>query len=360
MRLAPRVDMNGIQRVAIVKLSSIGDVVHALPVAVALKRSFAHLHITWIVEERCAEMVTGNPYVDEVFAIPGKAWRRAAWHPRSWSKLSSIVHRLRSYRFDLTIDLQGLLRSAIVAWLSGAPIRIGYHWQREGAWLINRVVKRDPNSIHVVQEYLDVARFLGARTEPVEFPLWIPEEAEQQVAQALLQAGIPTGSGFISINPSAGQPFKRWRTERWSELITQLYGRYRLPVVLVGGMADRPLSDDILARTSGRVVDMVGRTNLKELAAILRRSLLHICGDTGSAHISVALNVPVIGLYGPTNHRRTAPYGQEHRIIAHKDRCPVCTSSRPRRKHSDCMELITVPEVMELVERTLSEVVSHA
>ncbi|GIV19749.1 MAG: lipopolysaccharide heptosyltransferase I [Armatimonadota bacterium] len=359
MRQAPRVDMQRIQRVAIVKLSSIGDVVHALPVSAALKRSFPHLQITWITEERCAEMVTGNPYLHEVITIPGKAWRHGAWHPRTWQEVRRLVGTLRSRRFQLTIDLQGLLKSAVVAWLTGAPVRIGYHWQREGAWLFNRVVPKQPTSVHVVQEYLDVARYLGAQTEPVEFPLFIPPETDEKVCHLLEEEGISPPEGFVSINPSAGQPFKRWRTERWAEVITRIDRQYQIPVVLVGGSADRPLADDIRSRTSVPFADMVGRTNLKELAAILRRSLVHLCGDTGSAHISVAQGKPVIGLYGPTNHLRTSPYGQEHRLITHQHECPIC-QSHPRRKHSDCMDRITVSEVMHMLERTLLEVTTHA
>ena len=360
MRQAPQIDMQRIERVAIVKLSSIGDVVHALPVSAALKRSLPHLQITWIVEERCAEMVTGNPNLHEVLTIPGKAWRHGAWHPRTWQEVRRLVSLLRSRRFQLAIDLQGLLKSAVVAWLTGAPVRIGYYWQREGAWLFNRVVPKEPTSVHAVQEYLDVARYLGAETEPVEFPLFIPPEAEERVGRLLEEEGISPPEGFISINPSAGQPFKRWRTERWAELITLIDRQYRLPVVLVGGKADRPLAEEIRARTSAPFADVVGKTNLKELAAILRRSVVHLCGDTGSAHISVALGRPVIGLYGPTNHLRTSPYGQEHRMITHKHECPVCNSRNPRREHSDCMNMITVTEVMQMLERTLLEVMTHA
>jgi len=105
--------------------------------------------------------------------------------------------------------------------------------------------------------------------------------------------------------------------------------------------------------------DIVGRTNLKDLSAILRRSIVHLCGDTGSAHISVALGRPVIGLYGPTDPVRTAPYGQEHRLITHKHECPVCNGDKPRREHSDCMDMITVSEVMQRLERTLLEVTTH-
>ncbi|MGC8784706.1 MAG: lipopolysaccharide heptosyltransferase I [Armatimonadota bacterium] len=360
MRQAPQIDMQRIERVTIVKLSSIGDVVHALPVSAALKRSFPHLQITWITEERCAEVVTGNPYLHEVITIPGKTWRRGVWRPHTWQEVRRVVSLLRSRRFQLAIDLQGLLKSAVVAWLTGAPVRIGYHWQREGAWLFNRVVPKEPTSVHVVQEYLDVARYLGAETEPVEFPLFIPPEAEERVRRLLQEEGISPPEGFISINPSAGQPFKRWRAERWAELITLIDWQYRLPVVLVGGKADRPLAEEIRARTAAPFVDLVGRTNLKELAVILRRSVVHLCGDTGSAHISAALGKPVIGLYGPTNHLRTSPYGQEHRMITHKHECPICNGRNPRREHSDCMDMITVSEVMQMLERTLLEVMTHA
>lgn len=359
MRLAHAIDMHRIERVAIVKLSSIGDVVHALPVSAALKRSFPHLRIAWITEERCAEMVTGNPYLHEVLTIPGKAWRHGAWHPRTWRQVRQTAEMLRSRRFQLAIDLQGLLKSAVVAWLTGAPIRIGYHWQREGAWLFNRVVPRQADSVHVVQEYLDVARFLGAQTEPVEFPLHVPVEADERVCQMLNEGGISAAQDFISINPSAGQPFKRWRTDRWAEVVTLVAQRYQLPIVLVGSKADRPLADDIRARANAPFVDLVGRTNLKELTAVLARSLLHLCADTGSAHISVALGRAVVGLYGPTNHRRTGPYGMEHRIITHKESCPICADGNSRREHSDCMDMITVREVLEMVDRTLQEVVTH-
>ncbi|MCS6949359.1 MAG: glycosyltransferase family 9 protein [Armatimonadota bacterium] len=358
MRRASPVDMHQVQRVAIVKLTSIGDVVHALPVSAALKRTFPHLQLTWIVEERCAEMVTGNPYLHEVIPVPGKAWRHGAWHPRTWQDVRRLLNTLRSRHFQLTLDLQGLLKSAVVAWLTGAPLRIGYHWQREGAWLFNRVVPKEPTSVHAVQEYLDVARFLGAETEPVEFPLYIPPEADEKVLTLLKQEGISTPEGFLSINPSAGQPYKRWRMERWAEVISHIHRRYGLPVVLVGSRADRPLVQEIRRQTNAPFVDMVGRTNLKELAALLRRSAVHLCADTGSAHISVALGRPVIGLYGPTNHLRTSPYGQEHRLLTHKHECPIC-QAQPRREHSDCMDRITVTEVMQMLERTLSEVTSR-
>jgi lipopolysaccharide heptosyltransferase I len=360
MHIAPRVDLNRIERVAIVKLTSIGDVVHALPVAAALKRSFPHLQLSWIVEERCAEMVTGNPYLHEVLTIPGKAWRHGAWHPRTWQQVRRLVQELRARRFQLTIDLQGLLKSAVVARLTGAPTRIGYYWQREGAWLFNRVVPKQRDSTHAVQEYLDVARFLGAEAEPIEFPLYIPAQADERVQLLLENAGIVPAEGFISINPSAGRPFKRWRTQRWAELITQIDQRFHLPVVLVGSKADRPLAEEIRASTPVAFADMVGHTNLKELAAILRRSLIHLCGDTGSAHISVALNKPVIGLYGPSDPVRTSPYGQEHRLITHKHECVMCNGRKSRREHSDCMDMITVEEVVQVLERTLLEVVAHA
>lgn len=358
MRRALPVDMRQIQRVAIVKLTSIGDVVHALPVSAALKRTYPHLELYWIVEERCAEMVTGNPYLHGVITIPGKAGRRAMWHPRTWREVRRILGVLRAPRFQLTIDLQGLLKSAVVAWLTGAPARIGYHWQREGAWLFNRMVPKSPHSAHAVQEYLDVARFLGAETERIEFPLYIPPEADLRVQRLLEEHGVSPPEGVISINPSAGQPYKRWRTDRWAEVITQIHREHRLPVVLVGGKADIPLAQQIRSVTDAPFVDLVGKTSLKELAAVLRRSLVHLCADTGSAHISVALGKPVIGLYGPTDHVRTSPYGQEHRLLTHKDECPICRTS-PRREHSDCMERISVSEVLQMLDRTLSEVLSH-
>ena len=242
MRQAPQIDMQRIERVAIVKLSSIGDVVHALPVSVALKRSFPHLQITWITEERCAEMVTGNPYLHEVLTIPGKAWRHGAWHPRTWQEVHRMVSLLRSRRFQLAIDLQGLLKSAVAAWLTGAPVRIGYHWQREGAWMFNRVVPKEPTSVHVVQEYLDVARYLGAETEPVEFPLFLPPEGEEIPLPPRLRRLSMTGTALAMREGGILKAFF---------LVGEFPGQYQEWLVYYGG--ERALRPEDLVEVPGPI-----------------------------------------------------------------------------------------------------------
>lgn len=359
MRLAQRIDLNRVERVAIVKMSSIGDVVHALPVSAALKRSFPHLQLSWIVDERCAEIVVGNPCLHEVISLPLKTLRTNLWQSQRRRLLRQTIRDLRSRRFEVTIDLQGLLKSAVVAWLTGAPYRFGYYWQREGAWLFNRVVPRHRDSVHVVDVYLDVARFLGAQTEPVEFPLYIPPEAQQRVSELLEQAGVAPPRRFLSINLSGGQSFKRWPVVQWARFIEEAVRRYDIPIVVVGSRADLPLVEQLSAFTSAPFISFVGKTNLKELAALMRYSLIHICGDTGSGHIAAALGTPVIGLYGATSPLRSGPYGQLHRVVSYRED-PDTHHATLMAERPEYMERIRVEDVLQRLEQTLGEVSIHA
>src|SRR5579862_9115091 len=178
MSLVPP-DMNRVRHVLIVKLSAIGDVVHALPISAALGDAFPHLELTWIVEELAAPIVQGNPYLKEVIVLPA-AWRKQRVSMTSARRVLALARDLRSRRFDVALDLQGLSKSALVAWASGAPYRFGHDWLRELAPCLIQRIPRRPESLHIVDQFLDVARFLGAPVREVKFPLPISEEEALQ------------------------------------------------------------------------------------------------------------------------------------------------------------------------------------
>jgi heptosyltransferase-1 len=314
----PAVDMASVRRVLIIKLSALGDIIHALPVSAALGEAFPHLELTWAVEEAFTPLISGNPYLAHVFPLPkihGHQLRSPAFHREYFRRMRDVRNR----RFDLTLDLQGLTKSAFVAAMSGARVRLGYHWLREAAAFFERPIPRRPGSVHIVEQYLDVARFLGADATQVHFPFHIPEEEEQAVQRMLEAQGIPAGTDYISVNPASALALKQWSAESYAALMDRLRERLNVPMVLV--TADKAVAAKVQAAAKQPFVDLAGGTNLKQLAAVLRRNLLHICGDTGSGHLAAALGRPVVSLMGPTDAERLSPYGQRRYVIRHREVC---------------------------------------
>jgi lipopolysaccharide heptosyltransferase I len=357
------VDLNRIERLLILKVSSMGDLVHASPVAAALKRAFPHLRIGWIAEDRHAGVLADSPRIDRLHIIPHRVLRERPFGREARQAVLQLARELRAERYQVALDLQGLLKSAIWGVLGGVPIRYGAHRMRElTPLLLRRIPIPDCPDRHVVQQYLDAARWLGAPCEfpdlyatpddahapepPVEFPLYVPDTARQQVACKLAQLGIDD-QPLISMNPSAGRPWKRWRLENFAELSDRIEAEWGIPVVFVGGPSDKPLEEQLARLKCRPLRSLIGCTSLKEAMAVVQRSAVHVCGDTGTAHIAAAFRVPVVSLYGPTSPDRTGPYGQRARALYKRPLCTACPPNRCIRK--ECLQWITVDEVMDAV-----------
>ncbi len=280
-------------RFLISRLSALGDTVCCLPVAVALKRSFPECHITWLVDPRFSGVVHCCQAVDEV--IEAKP------------NLKSIPQYRES--FEAALDMQGLLKSALGIARAKAKRKVGYHWQREGSWLFSERILPDPSSLHIVDQYVDVARSVGAEMDTAEFGL-NPKEEDILSVRAKLK-GFGLSGRFVVINPGAGWVSKRWPAAHFAEVINALH----LPVVLIGGKAesDRNAADEVIQACRKKPFDLLGKTNIRELVALLRLTSAHVGGDTGSTHIAAALNTPAIGLYSITRPQRSCPYGQIER-----------------------------------------------
>jgi lipopolysaccharide heptosyltransferase I len=332
-------DLREANRLLIIRLSSIGDVTHALPLSAALGDAFPHLELTWLVEEMSAPIVTGNPYLHDVIVIPRSRWKRGRLRsPAVWREFLQFGRDLRRRRFDVSLDVHGHAKSGLMALLAGAPHRLGWWDLRDGASLASRPLPKRPESAHRVDWFLDVARRLGAGAGEVRFPLFIPEEARLRARTLLEDAGIPPGAPFAVLTPAAGDMQRRWPVARYAELAGRLSRERSLPVVLVGSAKDtgpcervRHLATKETVQETGAqpVVSVAGRTELKELAAVLEMSAFVVSGDTGSAHIAAALARPVIGLYGPTDPAHAGPWNQLANVISRRDVCtPDCTANR--------------------------------
>jgi heptosyltransferase-1 len=339
--------MSVIQRVLIVKVSAMGDIIHALPVCSALKEAYPHLEISWAVEEAFVPLLEGNSCLSSLVVLP-KIRGTDLRHPSFYKMYFDKVRAACAKGIDLSLDLQGLTKSAVIAFKSGARIRLGYHWLREGARLLEKPVARRPESVHIVDQYLDVADALGASTIHVQFPFFISDSDDIAVKELLAQHGVNPGAPYVCVNPASARTIKQWSPERFGLFMDRMYCESGIPCVLV--TADERVAA-AAARSAGRpVANLAGKTTLKQLAAVLKRCAVHVCGDTGSGHLAAALGRPVVSLIGPTDPDRACPYGQRENVISEHKVCGVqcdgrnCQFDRPR-----CMEAIQVDAVTDKV-----------
>jgi lipopolysaccharide heptosyltransferase I len=334
MSVTPLPDLNRVKRVLIIRLSSIGDVTHALPVAAALKDAFPHLELTWIVEEMSADIVTGSPCLQNVIVIPRNRWKKQGrlTSPTVWREYYDLLRTIRKGRFDVSLDLQGYAKSALLALASGARYRFGWHRDRmrDGSSLISRPLPARPGSLHRVDQFLDVPAALGAAQHSVRFPLHVPCETVERVTALLSEKGVSQTVKVAVINPAVGSPTRKWPAANYGELAIGLAERFGMGIVLIGSGKDRDVCREVAdtTRKSDRflsaetpLADLSGETNIKELAAVLNRCAVHICGDTGSAHIAAALERPVVALYGPTDPGYAGPWGQSGNVLARREFC---------------------------------------
>jgi heptosyltransferase-1 len=331
----------------IIKMSSIGDVVHALPVAGALRRRHPHARLTWVAESWTAPLLSGHPAIDRIVTLPPMRWSAVG---KAWLlAITRAIADLRSEPYDLVLDLQGLFKSGVMAVLSRARQRFTVAGAREGARLLSQPVSPLPGHCHAVDEYLHAAAVLGAAPDPVRFDLNVQAGAAATIHRRLDSLGIGIDLPLVVINPSASVPWKHWPAERWAQVASAL--AEQCAIVLVGGHEQRRRHGEVYRLATARshaslgIHDLTGTTALTELVALLARCTVHLAPDTGSAHIAAALGRPVIGLYGPTPPWRQGPYGQLDRVVYREGQCGLgCPRFCPRQRR--CLAAIRPDEVI--------------
>jgi len=310
--------------ILIVKLSAVGDVVQSLPFLEALRRTYPQARLTWLVEEAAADIVIDHPRLDRVIVLRRKSWLKDLKHGRILPALEgfrSFRRELRAEEYDLVVDLQGLLKSGILVYLSRSRRRLGFDRTRECSYLFlnERLAPYDPER-HALLRYLDVAAYLGADTGgTVNFHLPVHPRSATEAA-ALLEG---TRSPLVAVNPGAKWPTKLWPSASWTEVCRRLVREARVEVVLTGGPDEIAANRAIAAGVDG-LVDLTGRTSLKVLAEILRAADLVLCPDTGPMHLAAAVGTPVVALFGPTAPWRTGPFGPDHLVLRTGIECSPC------------------------------------
>jgi len=311
---------------ALVKLSSLGDVVHALPVAAAVRAGLPRARITWIVERREAPLLRGNRAVDEVWPVDTRGWRRARTPIAAAAALGAIGElrrQLAAARFDVAMDLQGLMKSGLLTAATRAPLRIGFAAtlcrERSSALFTNRRVAPPAAARHVVEQCLALLQPLGVLAPSVEFPLPVDGGAEARIDEFFTRAGLAARSRLVVVIPGAGHPEKRWPAERFAAASARLTAEAGASVLVAWGPGERPLAEAIVGAAGSGSTRLAPPTDLPALVALLRRASAVVGADTGPLHVAAALGVPSVGLYGPTLIERNGPYGQLRRGLASPD-----------------------------------------
>mgnify|MGYP000009085536 FL=1 len=330
------------KNILVVKLSAIGDVIHALPVSYAIKETYPDAHLTWVVEPTAYPILEDNPYIDDIILFEKAKFRSLGGFLHA---IGPLRRRLRRRRYDASLDLQGLFKSAAIVFNARVKRRIGTANMREGANLVSRPVKGAHAHGHIVERYLDVARALGCRVDEVRFPVTVSARDANAAEIVLAREGVPEGRRFIALAIGANWPNKRWPAEHFAALSDRLYRAHYIPVLVGGGRLDETLAQDIMAAVEIPPINLVGRTNLKQLAHIFTRASLVLGGDTGPVHLAAGLGTPTVMLMGPTDANRNGPYGQLENAIEVDRRCRACWK-RACPKGFDCLAIITPEEVI--------------
>jgi lipopolysaccharide heptosyltransferase I len=337
------------RRILLIKPSSLGDIVHALPVLAALRRRWPDAHIAWLVGAGFAPLLDDHPLIDQVIRFDRKRYGQMWWNPAASIAFWRFVARVRRMRFDLVIDLQGLVRSGLLAWFCGARRRIGFGKAREGAWLFyNERVSVSADVRHAVERNLCVARQLGLPVDPIEFPLAVTDDERDRARALLIGQGCDTPESFTAVLPGARWPTKQWPPERFSAAIDALQAQGAC-CVLLGAPDERPLGDRIAAACETTPVNLIGLTSLRELVGLLSLADRVLCCDSGPMHIAAALGRPMTALFGPTDPKRTGPFGAPAGVVRRELPCSPCRRRVCPLGHHACMAELSVATVLRSV-----------
>ena len=337
------------QKFLVIRLSSIGDIVHALPAVSALSETFPQAEITWAIESRYAVLLEDNPCVHQVAQIDTLNWRQRLLSARTLREVVTTIHMLREDRFDAVIDFQGLLKTGLLAWLCRSHRRIGYaRWKHRepGAGFFYTEEVSLHETVHVIEESLALVNRLGARTSKWSFPL--PQKGEDENYIEAKLAKIESRE-FILVSPGGGWIAKRWSPQNYAALVKRLGAETNLSLVLTGSPADEADIVRILSRASCERAHYIP-TTLGQYLALARRARLFIGGDTGPMHLAAALGVPIVALMGPTDATRNGPFSPED--IALSNLGPVNHTRRP--KVQKFLEGISVDEVFVAIGKRLA------
>lgn len=319
----------------------IGDMILLTPALRALRKDSPEAYIAMLVNPLVADLMERNPYLDEVIVYDKRGKNRGI------RQMRRMAGRLRARQFDTAVILHPTsVRSAVLAFTAGIPERIGANLSGRGPFLTTKT--RRQVGIHEVQRYLDIVDPIAGADHNRKLEFWGIDGDDEKFAEHILEGHTDR---IIGINPCTTWPSKRWPAEMFAALIDHLSRRFDAHIVITGGPGDLPLGDEIMEHTSSQTLNLMGRTTLWQLGALIKRCDVYITCDSGPMHISSAVDTPTIALFGPTDPARHGPIGINHIVVKKDVRCSPCYERECRYKGHDCMRAIQVEDVVKAVGR---------
>lgn len=346
------------QRILIIRLSAIGDTIHTIPLANALREKYPEAQIDWIVEDKAAQFILNNPLLDNVFVIPKKEWQRRGFSLKNYCEFNRLMGKVQANRYDIAIDVQQLFKSALVLKFCGAKRKITLSGGREFSGLFaNEIVKAKhklfDKNYHVVKRNLEIAEYLGADPEKIKFVLPLADKDCKKKVDELLKP-IKKHKKTLVLAPATTWPSKHWLNSCWRALIEEYQGKAN--IILTGTENDKKLIDEILADNEYNVLNLCGQTNLSELTEIFRRADAVVAPDSGSAQIAWAAEKPfVVSIFTSTSKNRTAPFGSNAAAVSPELKCYPCHKKKCKSRNFElCKNSIDYYEIIKILNKVFN------
>lgn len=331
------------KKILIIKPSAWGDIVHSLPFLSTIKKRYPEAEIHWLVARGLDGFLAEHPLIHKLWIMDKDEWKKKNRIRTTLTEIKTFAKDLRNERFDISIDLSGLLRSGLITWAAGATYRVGFSDSDEGSPFFYTHKIPGGNQIHAVDRYLLLAGYIGCDISEISFPFSPLPNLSQLLVRLPKQ--------FCIIAPSAGKKANRWPAERFG----QLAARLPIPSIIIASQADNKIALETAAASQGKAINLAGKTGLQEIVSLTAKAEFFICNDTGPMHIAAALDIPVFALFGPANPVRTGPYGRNSIIIREELECSPCYAHKPCIKFNwRCMDDLTVDKVYAIIDQHLS------
>lgn len=335
--------------ITIIKLSSLGDVIHTLPAYSALKRYFPQKTITWVVEKKAKQILNLVPSLDRMIIVDIK--NKSLFSCKFWSSIKKLKSQIKNQK-SISIDFQGLIKSGLICYLSKAEKRIGFHKNNLkepfASFFYTDHLNPVSERIHVIQKNMELLSVLGINENKWEFPLHIPDQLVHSTLNKMKNKGIRINQDAVIFNIGGAWETKRWFLDCWVRLIKLLDLNHLTPLILWGSQEEKEIAVQVSEKSGVKVTPFL---SIQEVFALIQQAVLVISGDSFPLQAACALSVPVVGLFGPTDPYRNGPFNKKDKIVFHEITCSYCYKHKCDKL--ECMKKIKPDEVAYLCKKIL-------
>jgi ADP-heptose:LPS heptosyltransferase len=344
-----------VKKILVIQLGDIGDVVWAIPTFWALKAAFPQAYLSVLVRNLHGDFLLDDSHLDKIFQVDQQS---------VFSGLQ-LLKNLRREKFDLLFDLRADDRGAFISFFSGAKMRAALYYS--GLFWRNRAFTNlvDPppvkeNILGAAEQSLKIVRGFGIKETTSTPQIFVTEKLKDKISTLLIEEKVETKNGWVSINPFSRWPYKEWNMDKWQKLSFFIWQRYRMPTVITGSAMEKQRADALAATGHSPIYNLAGKTTIREMAALLQISRLHIGVDSAAPHIAAAVGTPTITIYGPSDWRDWAPPGDRNQVVLPDMDCSPCRKKGCEGSgQSKCLDNLSVTKVQVSVETMLHKIVSE-